>query len=337
MNNLLLTILTCLSIGLQAQIEWENHTSINSIVEIETYGDSVYITNRGNLAIYDIESGEGRELFPSNSGLKGSGTGEIEILSNGNHWVSNFHGEDLFFYNGTEHIRHELDNKYTDISKLRATDEVLWFTSEDISTGMQEVLSIEDGQLIHHNRLPESITNYTLSEDGVLWLVAANEIYTYSDGVLESASALPVMPSFMTKEYFRTSNGTHWIYGRDSLFQNFILWNEDGKWNERPVNYNLEFFYEDGTHDIAFATDRTVGTFTDGLSNQIPFVEILPTLTTALNDNDLKLVDHNSGFWFYNFTGYQEPLVINVNNGITRSYAQNSYCLLYTSPSPRDS
>ena len=313
-------------------MEWKNHTAITLIGEIETFGDSVYICNRGNLAIYDIETKEGRELLPSNSGLQGAGTQEIEFLSNGNYWVSSSQGKKLFFFNGAEHVLQPIDNNLTNISRLRATDEVLWFSAR--TDGNLEIYSIENNQLVTHADFPQSISTYALDSDNVLWISRGNDIYSYDDGLLEMSTTVPMGPFFTPTEYYIDNDGTHWLYGSDlSIGQNFILWYQDGKWDRRTVNHTVTFFYEDDINDIAFGTERSIGTLLNGISTELPFEEILADVPNTFLSLRLNHVDKNTGLWFQNFIDYDEPQVFNLHEMELESYAKNTGYLI---SSPND-
>ena len=67
---LIFPILTCFS--LNAQSEWEVHTAINIITELEFYDNKAFVTHRGGLLVIDLVNGEEQNWTSNNSGLRGT-------------------------------------------------------------------------------------------------------------------------------------------------------------------------------------------------------------------------------------------------------------------------
>ena len=74
-----------------SQTSWEIYSTINEVEEIGFNDDMVYVCHRGGFAIIDQITGQEIIYNTGNSSLQGTGTAELEILSNGDMWLSLIH------------------------------------------------------------------------------------------------------------------------------------------------------------------------------------------------------------------------------------------------------
>lgn len=86
-----------------AQQEWEVFTPITECYEIEFHDNKAFAATDGGLLIIDLESCEETLFTSNNSGIKGYGVKDIEILSDGRWWLRtqeagliHFDGSDYF-------------------------------------------------------------------------------------------------------------------------------------------------------------------------------------------------------------------------------------------------
>ena len=340
MRTLLTILLYCYVLSIYGQEEWTNHTAIATIGDIETYDNKAYVTNTGGLLIIDLDTNEEELLVPANSGLDVMGTSEIEILSNGDAWISGYRDGGLFYYDGDEfeHFYHlnNGDSIRGLTNLLLVEDDELWFTSNLLAGGQFGDGWYADGKLYSNTngdfkdygfQFPDGVRTFCADNDNRVWVPYQGNLYVFDNGSFSSQIAVPPYNEERDRidQYFIDSQGIHWLSFYDNTNRATSLWKyENGTWLSFSIPSGLKIFFETDGTEISFATNNVIGNITDDnltidsthhVYSDIPFRHVSPQVLNHVNENDI---------WFSNFNGASDYQVYRVTDAGTTAHGKNS-------------
>jgi len=89
-----------ISFSISSQPLWINYSNDGKINDMDLENDLLWVGTDGGLIKIDVQTGE-KEIFQAwNSGLRGTGIGQVEIADDGTKWLGGVNGG-LFKFDGT--------------------------------------------------------------------------------------------------------------------------------------------------------------------------------------------------------------------------------------------
>jgi len=158
--------------SLWGQSEWEIHTAISAISDLEFHDNVAYVANSGGLLTIDLATKEETLYNKGNSNFRGIGCAEIEIQNDGAVWfVSRERGQLHSYMDGDFKVHMPDTNR---ISALEIVDSTVWFLAEGIQNGIwgaPQLFSYRDGIAINHTSSFNTFHALAQSQENV-WVLS---------------------------------------------------------------------------------------------------------------------------------------------------------------------
>ncbi len=310
-----------------SQSQWQNHTGINYISEVESGGKVTYVCDRGGLLAYDLEFGTERKFTSGNSGLRGAGSKEIEINDDGTMWIAPYRGG-LSYFDGKkfQHFYHiNTGDTLISVNDLVAYNNQVFFRSPGYNYDLHvngELYSYDGKQFKDHSGTElGNASHVAYDPNGILYAIIDGQLFLYEGDHLEYVSEISgIGPNnnIENTKYHIDRLGRHWVASssRISMY-------DGSSWYEilHSTDVNKIIETDDGKINIIFR--QHYGIIEDDLTLNEIFIDI-SSIPNAFNSLPrIVNIDNDSGIWFMTYSAVDEPFLYRYYQGEFTSYAQN--------------
>ncbi len=321
----LLGFLTLISSFALAQQQWEVFTPITECYEIEFHDDKAFAATDGGLLIIDLQTCTETLLTSNNSGIKGYGVRDIEILPNG-HWWLRTKEVGLIYFDGSNysHINDDFID-WINIWDLTAHNDKLWFAASSF-------LSTEDTTIVEHQNLPYPSFGFAFDSQNNLWSASGYLSKIVDNNVVEELD-YPNLSGFPFGKYFM-HNDRHWISSIEQVAEPPFGWKneyhlyyfDNGVWIDRLIPNHPEKVFLDNASYFSFTVDSFYVEVKDLDFSYQSINDKFPNLPSNIGTPEIIAQEDEETFWIQgNNTDLTLPQLYRVSKDSIKGFGINSF------------
>lgn len=283
-------LLVVLITPLKAQSDWEHFIARGQSLDVEIYNNTAYVATRSGLLTVNLDTKEETLIHPGNHTVPVQGFREIEILDNGDMWLSSAQDGYLYYYDGETFTPH--CDSISLISNLVFANDRLWFMSGGALDypilNQASLFSLTGNQCINHGDL--DIYSLTSDPNDNFWIVTREAIKQFDGEHIVDSIPLPHQ-IYTIYDHFIDSENRHWVSTDLSVPYLFVYENED--WITSFTSHFVQNFYELEPNKIsALLLDNRFIEFVDYQQQEVELSSPLP------DESNVLLLENEESIWF---------------------------------------
>ena len=327
MKNIYLAVIFLLiTFSLFAQSTWETFSSIYLIYDVEIFEDKALVCHNHGFAVIDLGTEEIRQFNIVDEDLEPTGTRHVEVLSNGDAWVTDF-DKRLFRFSNNEFLEfvHDELNVLANYDNFQVHNDTLWFTLQ------HTLYSIQDNELENHKNKIGSVFSFSFDNLDRMWVdLGGLSLAIYSGEQIFRQINYNSAGTFFSYKYFIDSKGAHWLAGGEvdapAPIEYSIFRYENGEWSKMYLEHGnrIEQFFELKTGAVLFLiSSTTLGVFAEDSYEFLNSSDYFPEIPSIYGGVNLETIDDAGNFWISSVSDYNAYPLYKLSEDELVGYGRN--------------